>query len=447
MAQRLPTPGGDDDTWGTVLNNFLEVEHAADGTLKLRTDGTLSALYTKPAGGIPATDLSAAAQTNLASAATAVQLSAYGQQQLATQRAQALQRWFTALANRHYGRCNVVCLGDSITEGQGATQETRRWLQRLRASLVARFPATGVTTSGRGFLGANSSGEFSFTWPSTIAGSPTAGFTGGPKSQFVQFSGAGQSITYNLVGDMADIMWMQVPFGGSFSWQVDGGSTSTVSTNGGSILDGQITHISLGSAGAHTLTLAWVSGQCNIEGVVEYNGDYGAGIQVHDAAHYGWQASNWVSVTANGSSGPAQAISNLNPSLIIITLGVNDQWNGVVPATFQTNLTTLISQLRAVLATPHPAIVLNMMPPRQGQSGYTYPWAQYVNAAWNIAGADTDGPGGTSLVTVMDFTLGPRAEGADTNTYGTWALGDLVHPSDKGHSLFADYLTTFLTPS
>jgi hypothetical protein len=31
---RLPIPGGDDDTWGQVLNDFLTVSHASDGTLK-----------------------------------------------------------------------------------------------------------------------------------------------------------------------------------------------------------------------------------------------------------------------------------------------------------------------------------------------------------------------------------------------------------------------------
>ncbi|HEV7930279.1 MAG TPA: hypothetical protein VGP12_09150 [Nitrosospira sp.] len=31
---RLPTPGSDSGTWGTILNDFLSVEHNADGTLK-----------------------------------------------------------------------------------------------------------------------------------------------------------------------------------------------------------------------------------------------------------------------------------------------------------------------------------------------------------------------------------------------------------------------------
>jgi len=39
---RLPSPGSDDGQWGTILNDFLAVEHNADGSLKIRTDGTLS---------------------------------------------------------------------------------------------------------------------------------------------------------------------------------------------------------------------------------------------------------------------------------------------------------------------------------------------------------------------------------------------------------------------
>lgn len=39
---RLPQPGSDDGQWGTILNDFLAVEHNGDGSLKIRTDGTLS---------------------------------------------------------------------------------------------------------------------------------------------------------------------------------------------------------------------------------------------------------------------------------------------------------------------------------------------------------------------------------------------------------------------
>lgn len=52
---RMPIPGSDDGTWGDVLNDFLEVEHNPNGTLKKAAD--IAAKYTKPTSGIPKTDL------------------------------------------------------------------------------------------------------------------------------------------------------------------------------------------------------------------------------------------------------------------------------------------------------------------------------------------------------------------------------------------------------
>lgn len=42
---RLPVPGSDDGTWGTILNEYLSVEHNADGTLK--TGGSLAGKVSK----------------------------------------------------------------------------------------------------------------------------------------------------------------------------------------------------------------------------------------------------------------------------------------------------------------------------------------------------------------------------------------------------------------
>lgn len=70
---RLPTPGSDNGVWGDILNDFLGVEHEADGRLKIRSDGTLGGYYTKPAGGIPRPDLTTDVQVSLARADSAVQ--------------------------------------------------------------------------------------------------------------------------------------------------------------------------------------------------------------------------------------------------------------------------------------------------------------------------------------------------------------------------------------
>jgi len=50
---RLPTPGGDSDTWGVLLNEFLSVAHNADGTLDVDT----SSIPNTPAGDITATNV------------------------------------------------------------------------------------------------------------------------------------------------------------------------------------------------------------------------------------------------------------------------------------------------------------------------------------------------------------------------------------------------------
>jgi len=366
------------------------------------------------------------------------------------QQTPSLTPWFAGLADRLLARCNVVCVGDSITEGQHAygppsTGFENRWLARLRDMLRVRYPTQGLVGGGRGFIGAASTGELSFTWPTTITGSPPYGVAG-PKGKFVQLNGSGQSITFSLVGDSADIMWVQTPFGGTFSWSVDGGPATHVSTNASSTVDGKLTHVPLGSAGSHSLVLSWVSGSSDIDGVIENNGDYTSGIGVHDAGHYGWQASNWVSALNGGAaSGPAAAIAALAPSAVIITLGFNDQYSGVAPSDFQTRLQTIIADLQARLVKPYPAVILNMLPARINQAKWAYPWSQYVAAAGNVSAADTSGPGGSSVVSVMDFSSAADMPGADADVYGFWQTGDLVHPSIRGHQMIADCLTAFLS--
>ena len=368
----------------------------------------------------------------------------------AAQRSLALTPLFAGLAGRLTTRCNIVCLGDSVTEGQGADGPPssgfeNRWLARLRDQLRSRFPTQGLTGGGRGFIGAAGTGELSFAWPATTS-QPLGSSTGGPKAKFLQLAGTGQSIMFNLVGDSADIMWMQVPFGGTFSWAVDGGPATSVPTNGNSLADGKLTHITLGAAGSHPLVLSWVSGLSNIDGVIEYNGDYSSGIQTHDAGHYGYEASDWISALSGGAAtGPAAAIAALAPAAVIITLGVNDQYDGVAPDAYESRLRTIIGNLKARLRRPYPTFLLNMLPPRYDQKSFRYPWSQYIAAAEKVASKDKSGPGGTSVVAVFDFAGTPYMPGADTDVYGFWQEDDRVHPSNKGHQRIGDCLIEFLT--
>jgi hypothetical protein len=70
---RLPMPGHDDNAWGDILNDFLEVEHAADGSLKnVARPNDVAAKYSRPASGIPKSDLVSSVQTSLSAADNAI---------------------------------------------------------------------------------------------------------------------------------------------------------------------------------------------------------------------------------------------------------------------------------------------------------------------------------------------------------------------------------------
>jgi hypothetical protein len=106
VTQRLPVPGGDDGDWGDILNGFLGLSLASDGTLNPIIVGTsqlqtgavttttiannavtntqldsatqtslaqAASAYVKPSGGIPSTDLSSAVQAAITAANSSVQ--------------------------------------------------------------------------------------------------------------------------------------------------------------------------------------------------------------------------------------------------------------------------------------------------------------------------------------------------------------------------------------
>lgn len=65
---RLPIPGSDDGTWGNLLNEFLEVEHNANGSHNVTLGGDLSGLTTNAqivAGAVGSTELATDAVTDI----------------------------------------------------------------------------------------------------------------------------------------------------------------------------------------------------------------------------------------------------------------------------------------------------------------------------------------------------------------------------------------------
>ncbi len=75
MPSRLPTPGGDQGSWGDILNDFLEQSHASDGSLK---DGVVTNAKVSATAAIAKTKLASDVQTSLDAADNAIPASQKG---------------------------------------------------------------------------------------------------------------------------------------------------------------------------------------------------------------------------------------------------------------------------------------------------------------------------------------------------------------------------------
>lgn len=249
----------------------------------------------------------------------------------------------------------------------------------------------------------------------------------------------GCSFTYSLNGDNAVILYANQSGGGSFKYNVDGGGYTTVSTSG-TAADGQFAGpISLGSAGAHTLVIKYVSGGTTIvEGVSELNGDAAAGIQVYNGGAFGSASGDWAGWYTTATSGlttPGTQIGSTGVSLIIIELGANDFNNGTSPAALYSNLKTLIATIRAAFTavnfTPAPPILLLSLP--QQNDGNS--WSPYLAALYSLAAGDP-------MTDVLDLALRmPSATAAQQ-----WGLVSSGEFSDAGMSMIADAICEFLSP-
>lgn len=341
-----------------------------------------------------------------------------------------LQTWYAALANRHYAPANIVCIGDSITEGASADAIGKRWTSRLAANLRGRFPVSGVV-GGQGYISAVATTGFaSFTWPSVVSGAPSGTTTWGAKRNTRNLV-AGTSYTYTVTGTAIDVCFVKASTANSGNVVVDGGAPTAVDGQG-TAGGGYLQRISLGASGVHTVV---VSGNVSIfrfHGLIVYDGDESAGVRVHECGQTGATTSSWITGGSPGTTGWNADIAAFAPGLIIIGLGVNDA-TSIASTLTKTNLQDLITYLRAGGAGINPSILI--MPTFLKSTITAAQWAPYVAAMKEIAAAD-------AMVSVLDLTT--RMPQVSGGTLGLYA--DTVHPTNKGHSMIADIVADFIAP-
>lgn len=355
---------------------------------------------------------------------------------------QKLQGWFAALANRGAAPASIAVLGDSVTCGQGASSFALSYPQLLAAQLRTRM--TGSATGGRGFLPPiiPPSNPTSFapayvalTGPGAASLHNAGLFGFGPNLETWDISANGATtVTYTLTGDAADILWAGSPGNGTIGWAVTGGGSGTIVTNVAFTTGGK-TRISLGTAGAHTLTITnSAGGPTYFTGIIEYNGDSASGVQVHGCGYSGSSTAFWTPLASLG-----QAVAALSPGLVVLELGLNDNAAAITPAAYGSNLAAVIAEVRAALTAPAaPFLLLEAYNAASDGPTSAGLWAQYVNAAYSVAASD-------AFTDVLDLTYYRMPSTAAAVTWGLYNV-DGIHPANPGHQMIADTMTRYLLP-
>lgn len=337
--------------------------------------------------------------------------------------------WFAALANRQYAPCNIAFVGDSITEGQGATARAYRWQDMLISRLRQQYPTGGVT-GGAGFLPPQI-GEPTIPQVAVMTGSPSARPTAGPGGRCYQMTGS-DSFTYTVTGTSIDVMYLQGGGTGTMTVKIDAAAPVVVNTNALPTVDGKTARVSLGAAGTHTVTIAVGSGSVCFDGIIVYNGDETTGLRGFDFGHFGWTTGTFNSYNITGADGNtlANCLATVAPQLVVVSLTVNDYATNVPSAT--TYATQLQSIIDTILAVPSGPCVLLQTYAAPNETG-AEPYQNYVNV--NYAKAATN-----PRTVVFDQSL--RLPSTATDTFGLYY--DFAHPNNKGHALLAEGLAGFL---
>ena len=416
-----------------VSGTTWTVTRGAEGTTPVTHSAGFTVYQVITAGflGEAITTASLAIPGSLAASSSSMPPMAY--QALGGGHSAKLQNWFINLALSGGESVTVACAGDSFTSGgdPGVTSWAQTWPPLLQKLLVARYPSVSATGSGRGLLPPDYPTSGVPLPYVTVTGTPTVDY--GPGFNLAAYdisAGGGCTLTYSLVGDNAVIAYLQQSGGGTFHYKVDSGSYTPVNTNG-TYADGTAVFVSLGSAGSHTLTIAWVSGGATvIDAVIEFDGDLNGGVQVYNCGLSGSTTSSWTYSTWTAFEGASVGV-------VVLELGGNDQGSNVAPATTKANLTTIISSMRTALGAAMPAVLLAA--PAQYLPSATYPWSQYVAGMYAIAAADP-------YTDVLDLTLRMPAIGSGyaPNTLYNSSTGELT---PAAHQMVANAVCSFLSPA
>lgn len=289
-----------------------------------------------------------------------------------------LPHWRAARARvlQGIGGARIVALGDSLTAG-GST-EAGSLQAAAYPTMLARLLGSVYGAGPMGFMGGKYGSGISAYDPRITLG---AGWTAVEASTVAVLGG--QAIENNTTTnaftfapgqawDTAEVYVAGIGVG-SLSLSIGGAATNYNPTVGA------VTKIiyTAASLGAHTLTIARVSGDVQVLGIICTDSTTPA-VTVINAARGGYEVGDYLDSTDFYS--PANVLPTLDADLFLVEIGINNRNADLAPASYRSQLDALLALL------PADADVLLIASASPAPGGLTYAWSEYV-AQMNEAAA------------------------------------------------------------
>ncbi|WP_213572475.1 SGNH/GDSL hydrolase family protein [Rhodococcus sp. USK13] len=337
-----------------------------------------------------------------------------------------LYGYYASLARARLARCDILALGDSIMEGQGAATVPDRWINKSQDDLRLRW-MTGA--GGPGFVpavyaaGPNATKFPSWAYSSTPPALPQGlGYKAARINDTVTATITRKCTSfklffYRLAADVVTV-------------SVDGGAPVTFTMN--TSIREQAYSISGLASGDHTIVITGTGAGTSFCGSVFYDGDETAGVSIWDASHSGATMKLYAETYTNW----VEHLQFVTPKLLLMGCLTNDcraSSNGYSSALYKGYAQSIITQARVKV----PSLPVLFIPPYRPIDTETLiePWDNYIGKLHELAAENAH-------CAVYDMSL--RIPNVTTDTYGFRA--DSVHPSSVGMAYMSALATAALTP-
>lgn len=316
------------------------------------------------------------------------------------------------------GSGSLTIVGDSITEGVGATLTARQYASRVRDAFLSYM--------GGGY-GYETITNFAALDGMTIAGTTSFGTKGPCKKSLIMQPNA--TITFTRDIAYLDVFFHKTPTSGSLEIRKNGTLMKTLNLSGTETANALSFPSSSWTSENTTYEIKCVGAQVELTGILTLKSAANV-MHINRIAVSGFSTSDYIgaetlaSLNAFGTFFAAQGV-------FVLGLGTNDIYSdtkAVTPKVFKQNLKTIITSLKS--SNSKHAIVLTV-PPKANENTWNPKLAsydEYKKAVYELA---------------LEFKC-PVADYSVIDFVGNGWYSDGVHPNNDGHFAMAKVLTKTL---